>query len=1099
MKIAGIKFLAKSAIAAIVASGGVAGILATVALLGSAPAYSSNLTTATINGAVVNYEGDAIADAEVTILHTQTGSRKISTANDTGAFFGSGLRAGGPYTVTVTAAGYKTRTIDDLFFTTGNQRFLRIELRGNSSTAVEEVLVIGSALDSAISNGIGSEYDATDIGNQPATRRDVIRTLIRDPLANSSGEGNLSVAGVNPRFNGLAIDGALQQNDFGLSSGTYATSRSPINIDAVESASVLAADYTVVVSGFTGGLVNVTTKSGTNELQGSAFYYRQDEDSIGDTFDGGRDFTVAPFEEEEYGFTLGGPIIKDKLFFFISFDEFESASNTDFRNSDENNGIQPGFFDALRQLTIDTYNYDPGTRPLTASTPETTERLLTKFDWNISDAHRASFTYQSTEEAETSVGADEFESAWYDVPQELKAYTGQLFSDWTPQLSTTFRVNYKEFSRGQICRAGPGVGMIDLDIEPDDTVGTPLEGLLTGSSRESFVLGCDRFRHANDYNDERFQFFGSADYQVANHLVTVGGEYENFELFNLFVQRSRGQFEFFNLANFMSRDARVTYINATSNDANDGAAEWGYDKLALFLQDTWQVRDDFELTLGLRYERYLQDDEPAFSADVVTQYGINSSANLDGLDLIMPRVGFRWDAGDSTTVTGGFGLFAGGEPKVWTSNAFQPLTVFARETLSNVDPTTVPAVLQASVAAGSGVPIDIISEDFEIPSDWKASLKVEHQFDADFGALDLGDDYRVTAQYLYTKAKDSFMWRNLGQTLNADALPIGTAPDGRSIYADLDALNIDNLTELRNADGQESHTLAFSLAKLWESGFEMQVSYAFQDVDVVSEGTSSRGISNWRGLAAVDRNNPQPRTSPFQIEHALKFSMAYEREFFDGLSTRFDVFGQVFREGQFGAMFNVDRDNSLFGRAGQGESPYDNSPLYVPTGPNDPLVVFTPGFDQVAFFDYVDRNDVNRGISAFNEAGGVWNSVWDLRFQQEIASVPGLDRFIGGNKIKLQLDIENFLNLLNDDWGTWETGPSFGQAAIVGADLISAADLAANGVEGAAALEGDLPRTTCVSSSDCVYRFNSFRDISKGQVSPSRSVWSMRLGFRIDF
>ena len=123
---------------------------------------------------------------------------------------------------------------------------------------------------------------------------------------------------------------------------------------------------------------------------------------------------------------------------------------------------------------------------------------------------------------------------------------------------------------------------------------------------------------------------------------------------------------------------------------------------ALFLQDTWQVRDDFELTLGLRYERYLQDDEPAFSADVVTQYGINSSANLDGLDLIMPRVGFRWDAGDSTTVTGGFGLFAGGDPKVWTSNAFQPLTVFERDTFSNVDPTTVPAVLQANVAAGSG-------------------------------------------------------------------------------------------------------------------------------------------------------------------------------------------------------------------------------------------------------------------------------------------------------------------------------------------------------------------------------------------------------------
>ena len=1069
-------------------------------LVGWNTASASNLTTATVNGAVVDNSGTAIPGATVTIRHEPSGSQKTATANDEGSFFRSGLRAGGPYTITVEAPGYESRTLEDLYFSTGTQRFLRVSIQGAGGGAIEEVIVTGTAFGSDIANGVGSDFSAEDVANQPATRRDVIRTLIRDPLANSSGEGNLSVAGANPRFNGLAIDGALQQDDFGLSSGTYATARSPINIDAIESASVVASDYSVVISGFTGGLVNVTTKSGTNEFDGSLFYYYQDDDYIGDSFAGGEDFTVAPFEEEEYGVTLGGPIIQDKLFFFVSYDEYDSAQNVDFRNSDQNNGIQPGFFDALRQMTIDTYNFDPGTRPLTASTPETSERLLAKFDWNINDNNRASFTYQSTEEFGTSVGSDELESAWYDIPVELDAYTLQLFSDWTPELSTTLRVNYKEFARGQICRAGPDVGALELnDIDVADTVGTPLEGLITEDGEDIF-FGCDRFRHANDYSDERLQLFGSADYQLGNHLLTVGGEYEEFELFNLFVAGSRGRFRFDSVQDFLNNEnVRVDYVNVNSNNAQDGAAEWGYEKTSLFVQDTWQVRDDLELTLGLRYERYAQGDEPAFSPTIQQQYGVDTSANLDGLDLWLPRIGFRWDAAPRTTVTGGFGLFAGGEPRVWISNAFQVPAVFSTGRFDNVDVFTVPGELQADVAAGTPLPIDSISEDFEIPSDWKASLRVDQDFDAKFGGFDFGSGYTLTAQYLYTRAENSFMWENLSQTLLPEALPTGTAPDGRPIYADLDDLDIGNLTQLRNSDGQESHVFSVSLAKRFENGLDLQLSYAYQDIEIVSEGTSSRGISNWRGLVATDRNNPQARVSPFQIEHAFKVSLGYEREFFRGLRTRLDIFGQVFSEGQFTGTFDVDRTNSLFGRAGLGESPFDNNPLYVPTGPSDPNVVYADGFDQQAFFDYVARNDIGPGIAGVNESGEIWNSIWDLRFQQELPGIPGLDRVFGENKFKLQVDIENFLNLLNDDWGTFNNGPRFGQAGIIRADLISAADLAASGVDGASALRGDAPRTTCLSAGDCVYRFNSFRDIDAGQTSPSRSVYRIRIGLRMDF
>ena len=205
-----------------------------------------------------------------------------------------------------------------------------------------------------INRGVGSAFTEDDILNQPATERDLIATLAQDPLAFSSGEGQLSIAGVNPRFNALAIDGSLQGDDFGLSSSTYATARAPISLDAIESASVAASDYSVKSSGFTGGLVNVVTKSGTNEFDGSLYYYRQDEDYYGNSaFDQFVD--RAAFKEEEYGVTLGGPIIKDKLWFFAAYDEFESGSSANFTAADETNEVDPAFYDEINQIVQDTY------------------------------------------------------------------------------------------------------------------------------------------------------------------------------------------------------------------------------------------------------------------------------------------------------------------------------------------------------------------------------------------------------------------------------------------------------------------------------------------------------------------------------------------------------------------------------------------------------------------------------------------------------------------------------------------------------------------------------------------------------------------------
>ena len=1065
------------------------------ALVSIAAAQSVSSST---RGTVTDEAGTPIANATVIITHAPSSTRATATTGPNGGYFKSGLRVGGPYTVAVSADGYRSAQLQDIYLRPGSQPATTIALEAESA-AIEEIVVTAQATEIYdLANGVGSAFSAEDIANTPATTRDVIRTLLRDPLAQSNGTGNLSVAGVNPRFNGLAIDGSLQQDDFGLGSNTYATERSPINLDAIESASLVASDYDTMTSGFTGGLVNLTTKSGTNEWDGSLFYFSQTDSNIGDKYDGNNKYTAPPLDETEQGITLGGPIVKDKLFFFVSYDEFESANSVDFFDDDIENGVQAGFFDELASIIEDATGYNPGGRPGTASIPVTSERTLAKLDWNISDRHRASYTYQKTEETGSNVDDLSFVSAWYDDPSLLEANTFQLYSDWSSSWSTTLRINMKEWERGQLCRAGTGVGSVEIeDLAPADLVGTDLEGLLTGDE-VTVIGGCDRFRQANEYDDERLQILARADYFAGNHVISAGLEYEDFSLRNLFISGgARGRFVFDSFDDLVDSTALVRYESVPSSISDDPAVSWGLEKWSLFLQDSVQVSSDLEISFGLRYETYSQSDKPGFNQQILDTYGTRSDTNLDGRDLLMPRVSFRWDLNDRTTLTGGVGKFSGGEPKVWISNAFSKQSVRVSDTFVGVDPTEVPASLIAEVDNVSPVPIDTIDPDFTIPSDWKASLKLERIMDLGF----LGDDYTFTAQALYTKTSNGFRWINLSQTELPGVNNTGVAPDGRIIYADLEDLEIDNLTQLTNHSDGSSTAFSVGLTNVFDNGFDFRLAYAYQDIEVVTEGGSSRGISNWRGIRGLDRNNPSATISPYQVEHSIKLGLGYEKDFFGtGQSaTRIDFFAARVSGDHFNWTFNTSSSNSLFGRAGAGESPYDNNPLYVPTGPDDPLVVFDSEFEQSAFFSYVDSNKIGRGITEVNGYRAGWNTLSSLRIQQEIPGLPFLGNSLGDNNFKIVLDIDNVLNLINSDWGRFVNGPSFGDNAIVTADLVSAADVAANGVDDATALTGDAPRTTCQSASDCLYRFNSFRERDVNSISRPSSVWSMRLGIRFDF
>lgn len=1097
--------------------------IAAIAALAPVAAVYAQETASEVRGTVTDQAGAAVVGAKITVLHQPTGTVDVITTGTSGNFFQNGLRPGGPYSLTIEAAGYEGGTIDGLSFAPGPQAPFQIALSPvvTADTVVDTVFVSGEA-DSALdlNNGVGSNFSARDLANQPTLNRELASILARDPLSISGGTNNLSIAGVNPRFNTVTIDGSIQKDNLGLGTGLAATRRSPIDIDIIESVQLVASDYSVTASGFTGGGVNVVTKGGTNELDGALYYYYRDQDFVGEsTFGGTGTFNPGVFEEKEYGATVSGPIIKDKVFFLVNYSKFEDARSVDFEAADATNGLTPAFFTALNTLVQNTYGIDMGGRPSSAALPEESERLFARIDWNINDDHRLQINAQQTEEVVVEgVSALSFQSAWYQSPNELNSYGAQLFSDWTDNLSTRLRVNYTENNREQACNAGDGVGALNFNVTAAaaNVAGSPLAGTVTSTSNRLIVGGCDQFRHTNTYADERLQLSGIADYTVGDYIFTVGGEYETIEAANAFSQFSRGLFTFGAnssgntslVPNLRARTANtVQYRNVTSNNTDEYLTEFAYERASLFGQARVQVNPDLELSAGVRYERLMTDDAPVNDPTFASSVGIPNTTTTDDLDLILPRFGFRYTPFDRTTITGGFGVFAGGDPGVWVLNSIAPLVATSQLTnVANVDPTTIPAAAIAAVAAGTPVAIDALDPQFEIPRDRKASLRIDQEFDLDFGVINLGTDYRASAQVIFTQGLESFLWREYAQTQSIPARNPGVAPDGRPIYADLQNLTatnvgVSNRTVLTNGYGGDSTVYTLSLDKSFDFGLDVFASYSYQDVQALTEGSSSRGVSAFRGQVADDRNFPDARTSVYQVEDSFKLGLSYERAFIADLATRVDLFGQFTSGGAYTYTFDISDTNSLFGRNGLGEGPFDNSPLYVPVLSGDSRVVYGPTFNQAAFRAFVEGRGLEQGqINEVNSDESAWNQRWDFRFQQDLPGVFGAKNIFGENKFKLVLDIENVANLINDEWGTQFTAPGNGQRTLVQADLVSAAAVQTLGIAGAPALTNDRARTTCLTEGSCIYRYNTFiTNNTTSNRSNALSSWRARVGIRYEF
>ncbi|WP_374763525.1 TonB-dependent receptor [Yunchengibacter salinarum] len=780
------------------------GALAALLASASMPVMAQSIT-ATIAGHIDSADGD-VAGATVTIIDTRTGRQRAVTTNQNGSFRVTNLEVGGPYTVMIESADYQNRVVEGVMVSSSATASLNLELASGDS--VEEILVTASDIGmlSQLAIGPGQVFNETTIESLPSIGRDFRDTLRIDPRV-SINEGNsnaVSCAGVNNRFNSLTIDGIQQNDPFGLNaSGFPSRDATPLPLDATRELSVEFAPYSVEYGQFSGCAINLLTKSGSNEFHGSAFFFYNDDGLTGSKIDG-RTVSSESFEDLNWGAELGGPIIEDKLFFYVAYEE------TDDGGVQNAGPIGAGFaaeevelsdVETVQSILENQFGQD--TLGIARSLPETTERWFGRLDWNINDQHRFAGSYQRIRE--NAVAGDDFgfedfafQNNFAIRGSKVDIFSARLFSDWTDNFSTEIRYSRSE-NRDQQDPFGGGERVDE----------NPVPRLIVDTPSGSVISGPGFFRTANELSTDLDQVKLLANYSTKKHTLTFGYELNRLSVFNLFVPNSTGTLEFDSIADLQAGQASVaTVTDSFSGDINDAAANFNRSIHSLYVQDEWKPNENLTVVAGLRYDFYESGDNPPENPLAEERYGIPNTQGFDGLDLWMPRVGVTYEApwefyGD-TTFRGGLGIFGGGDPTVWFSNAFSNFgsaNAFAGlfgggsgncddSALNVVDGsgnfTGVPNCLfqnaQEAALANNGN-IDLVDPDFTLPSVLRWSFGFSHYTDFDGAAGGFFDDWSLDVDFMVSKR------RNAADFVDLTLTPIGFAPDGRPIFNRVDPLN----------------------------------------------------------------------------------------------------------------------------------------------------------------------------------------------------------------------------------------------------------------------------------------------------------------------
>lgn len=1032
-------------------------LCAAVAIVAAAPAMAQN-TTAAIGGRVTTAAGAPVAGATVVIVHRESGSSSTVVTDAEGRYTARGLRVGGPYTVTVSKASDRNAR-NDVFLQLAETASIDLTLGANQ---LEAVVVTGTAAANskfdASNMGSGTQLGRQELESYASIQRSLQDYARLDPRLSQTDKerGEISAVGQNSRFNSITVDGVSINDRFGLEANNLPMNKQPISIEAIQAVQVNVSNYDTTQKGYTGANINAVTKSGTNEFKGSVYYVYRDDSMAGDRYTrtGGGSYSPPPsFKEDTKGFTLGGPIIKDKLFFFAGYEELTSSRNAPsfgpMGSSRTNVGITNEQI-AAAQAAAKTYGIDIGGIEVPSDVNLLSKETLLKLDWNISDAHRFNIRYTKSEESEpqfTTFNAStlSMSSRFYTQDKTLETVVAQLFSDWSDNFSTELKVSNSDYKSAPKNNSNlPQVSLIWTTPSP---IGNP-------TSNRTLIFGTENSRHFNSLATKTQTAYFAGTYFLGDHEIKFGFDYEKNDIFNAFLQNTKGTYT------FQSDDPVRDWLAGTpysyslqfplaGKTLQDGAANWTLNSLGVFLQDTWRINSKLNVTGGVRIDRIDTPDTPIENTAASTLFGVKNTNVLSGTKLVQPRVGFNWklDLFDKkkSQVRGGLGLFQGGAMNVWLTNPFQN-TGMAVVTLQcasgggNPCPTSLkyspnPDAQPSVSGTAPAAKVDFIDPDVKQPSVWKANLAFDTELP--WYGLTAGVDW------LHTKTKDGIYYRSL----NLGA-PTGTLPDGRNTYWNAAGLNpscwttgntspvsgcgsrfqnnanrsyvtetSSHITSVAHTNKGSGNAITLYLSQQVSPALSWNLAYTRTSATEVSPLTSSTAHSNYRGTAVFNPNENVASDSSYLIRDRVNAGVNFSKAFFGKYKTTFGAFYEG-RDGKpyswtYGSDFNGD------GMAG-------NDLMYVPKGVGSGEVLFrlqgagntvanSSGQAEALFWSIVDADP---GLSNYkgrvvprNSARSKFSNTIDVRLSQE---VPGL---FAGHKGVITLDILNFGNLINKRYG----------------------------------------------------------------------------------
>ena len=1017
---------------------------AAVAIVVAAPALAQN-TTAAIGGRVADGGGKPVAGATVSILHTPSGSTNTTTTDAEGRYAARGLRVGGPYTITIRQGG-QTETREGIVLA------LAETLTLDATLGAAQVVVTGQALSQTFNRanmGAGTNLSNAQINALPSIQRNLQDYARTDPriAQTDKDRGEISALGQNSRFNSITIDGVNTNDPFGLESNNLPTLKQPISMDAIQSVQVNVSNFDVTQKGYTGANINAVTKSGGNALAGSLYYVFRNDSLAGDRYNRPPADTYSPapkFRETTKGFTLGGPIILDKLFFFGGYEELSSSRTTPafgpVGSGLTNVGITPAQITAAR-AAAQGYGFNAGNVDSPGIADLTVKDLLLKLDWNISDAHRASVRYSKTEQSEpvfagfsaTTLSLDTY---WFTEAKTNESLVGQWFADWSPNLSTEFKLSQRKYTSVPLFISDlPQVALVFTGAAPTGT---------TGAAR-TLRFGIEQNRHFNQIATKTIDGYFGTTWTLQDHELKFGVDYQTNQIFNAFVNNSKGVYEFGTTANpgvdpvaLFIAGVPTTYtvrVPLPGRTLADGAADWTLDNLGLFLQDTWKVNKQLTLMGGLRVDRTMTGDKPIANPAFKAAFGVDNDVTLDGKMLLQPRVGFNWNLtppdGRRLQVRGGAGLFEGASSNVWLTNPFQNTGManvsYTCGTAANLCPAdlrfTPDTANQPVISGAPPVPaVDLVAPSTRQPSIWKFNLALDTELPW-FGLL-------AGAEWVHTEVKSALNYRHL----NLGA-PTATGPDGRPLYyntlgrsaagwngGDSPLVGVSNKANRNRAFGDvllaentgkgRGDALTLTLGGAPSRTLNWSVAYTHTTATEVSPLTSSTANSNWNGRAIFDPNEDVAARSAYEVRDRVTGGVTWSKAFVGTYKTAFGLF----YEGRRGKPYSWTFRNDMNGDGISG-----NDLMYVPSTPGSGEVVFfgATAADRQAnedrFWSFVNGSPelakAKGGVVGRNHSYAPWVNTFDVRISQDL---PGL---FGKHKGVLSLDILNVGNLLNKRWG----------------------------------------------------------------------------------